>query len=257
MNQPPTQQAAQTNWKSQISKDHRNQIFQVVVSNMRRQPAFNTFTDQEISRYTLEKMTQYWKEATSKEQFLELVAKLADPRHNSPPVQARLPIQPQPVPYTSNPLSANISPQTTVTQPTIQQSPNLLVPNAEEVQKYWARIAQLKSFVHYVHQYLDSFHKKRSDLQKNKMASLSTLSEEQISKIDKNLSKYDTLIGQFQKVYDVMTGKIAPQSYNPTGHDIYMLQSIEMQIKKQIETQKAQKVCLSFPHVLKMLDFNK
>src|SRR3989338_2472324 len=81
-------------WKNQISKEQRSQIFKVVISNMKKQQAFSTWSEQELSTYTLQKMSEYWKEATSKEQFLEMVAKLADPKANPPPAfPPRNPVQ--------------------------------------------------------------------------------------------------------------------------------------------------------------------
>jgi hypothetical protein len=46
-------------WKSQISKEHRSQIFRVVISNMKKQQAFSNWAEQDLSQYTLKKMSDY------------------------------------------------------------------------------------------------------------------------------------------------------------------------------------------------------
>ncbi len=228
-------------WKNQITKEQRSQIFKVVISNMKKQQAFSTWTEQELSTYTLQKMSEFWKEATSKEQFLEMVAKLADPKANPPPAfpprgTIPAPKLPQPNPQPQQP-PLPIAQQPPVHAPTAPVGQPVSPPSgpvtAEEIQKYWEKIEVLKPMASYVQQYLDSFHKKRNDIQEGKNRQLSTLPPQDVQRIDRNLGKYDALIKQFQTVHDVMSGKIAPQSFVPAQHDITMLHTIESQIQKQ------------------------
>ncbi|KAL0480674.1 hflD [Acrasis kona] len=216
MPQPNTQA-----WKNQIQKEQRSQIFKAVMSNMKKNPALSKIDEQTLTAYTLRKMSDYWKESTSKEEFLQHVSRLADPKAVTTLSTNQVdPHQPTMLAHGQVP--------TTSSNPVAQ----VQVPNFD----YWEKIEQFKPYAENIKGFADTFTQKRNELrQLQKMKPLEMNSPENLQKIEKSLTKYDALVKQFHKVYDVVTGKTAPRTFTPTTYDLQMLSSIEQQLQKQMK----------------------
>ncbi|KAL9655743.1 hypothetical protein ABK040_004971 [Willaertia magna] len=72
------------NWRHEFTRDSRTQIFKAVFSSMKQQSTYQSWDEKKLQTYSLNKVCEIWKKATSKEEFLKLV----DDLKNNPSISS-------------------------------------------------------------------------------------------------------------------------------------------------------------------------